>query len=91
MGLVMKTHTILFNIASRTCMKLPPKMERKVRAYIMNVMNGDGLYDNASEETILEAYMEQERGGRPDVTWAHLIAEAVDDIQGTGDLVEFRI
>jgi hypothetical protein len=54
-------------------------------------MNGDGLYDNASKEVILEAYIDQESGGRPDVTWAHLIAEALDDIQGTGVLQEFRL
>lgn len=89
--IVMKTHTILFNIASRTCMKLSPKKEERVIGYIYNVMNGDGLYDNASKEIILEAYMDQERGGRPDVTWAHLIAEALDDIQGTGVLQEFRM
>lgn len=90
-ALVMNTHTILFNIASRTCMKLSPKKEEKVIGYIYNVMNGDGLYDNASKEIILEAYMNQEQGGRPDVTWAHLIAEALDDIQGTGVLQEFRL
>jgi len=88
---MLNPNTILFNVASRTCLKLSPKKEERVLGYIYNVMNGDGLYDNASKEIILEAYMEQERGGRPDVTWAHLIAEALDDIQGTGDLLEFRL
>lgn len=88
---MLNPNTILFNVAARTCMKLSPKKEERVLGYIYNVMNGDGLYDNASRETILEAYMNQEQGGRPDVTWAHLIAEALDDIQGTGDLLEFRL
>jgi hypothetical protein len=88
---MLNPNTILFNVASRTCLKLSPKKEERVLGYIYNVMNGDGLYDNASKEVILEAYMDQESGGRPDVTWAHLIAEALDDIQGTGDLLEFRL
>jgi len=88
---MLNPNTILFNVASRTCLKLSPKKEERVLGYIYNVMNGDGLYDNASREVILEAYFNQEQGGRPDVTWAHLIAEALDDIQGTGDLLEFRL
>lgn len=84
LGLVMKTlhsNTILFNIAARTCLKISPKDEGRVKSYIMAVMNGDGLYDNASEEVILEAYFNQNQGGR-DITWAHLIVEALDDLHG---------
>lgn len=84
LGLVMTTlhsNTILFNIAARTCLKLKPRDEKRVKDYIMAVMNGDGLYDNASEEVILEAYFNQNRVGH-DTTWAHLIVDALDDLHG---------
>lgn len=75
------SNTILFNIAARTCLKLKPKDEKRVKSYIMAVMNGDGLYDNCDEETILEAYFNQHSAGQ-DTTWAHLIVEALDDLHG---------
>lgn len=75
------SNTILFNVAARTCLKLSPKDEKRVKDYIMAVMNGDGLYDNYSEEAILEAYFNQ-HGGSKKVTWAHLIVDALDDLHG---------
>jgi len=80
---MLNPNTILFNVAARTCLKLSPKDERRVKSYIMAVMNGDGLYDNASEEVILEAYFLQHSAGLPPNTnWAHLIVEALDDLHG---------
>lgn len=64
-------HTELFNIAARNVLRLTPKEEQGVRDHIENVMNGDGLYEGSSFETILEAFHDQE--AMPQETWAELI------------------
>ena len=67
----MNHHTVLFNLAARTVLHLTPTEENRVRDHIENVMNGDGLYDGASFETILEAFFDQE--SMMGETWADLI------------------
>ena len=67
----MDHHTILFNAAARTVLRLTPAEEKRVRDHIEDVMNGDGLYEGASFETILEAYFHQE--SMMGETWADLI------------------
>lgn len=78
---VMNNHTILFNIASRNILKLTPEVEIKVKNHIMDIMNGDGLYDGSSEEAILEAYFSQENcDPHYDLNWADLIRDILHDI-----------
>lgn len=67
----MNHHTILFNAAARTVLHLTPDEEKRVRDHIEDTMNGDGLYEGASFETILEAFFDQE--SMPEETWADLI------------------
>ncbi len=67
----MNHHTVLFNLAARTVLHLTPTEEKRVRNHIENVMNGDGLYDGSSFETILEAFHDQE--AMPQETWAEII------------------
>jgi hypothetical protein len=67
----MNHHTVLFNLAARTVLRLTPSEENRVRGHIENVMNGDGLYDGASFETILGAFFDQE--SMMGETWVDLI------------------
>jgi hypothetical protein len=71
----MNHHTVLFNLAARTVLHLTPTEENRVRDHIENVMNGDGLYDGADDETVLEAFYHQE--AMPEETWAELILVAL--------------
>lgn len=64
-------HTVLFNLAARNVLRLTPSEEQKVRDHIECVMNGDGLYEGASFETILEAFFHQE--SMMGETWTDLI------------------
>ena len=67
-------HTVLFNIAAYTVMQLPIAEGKRIYSYIEEIMNGDGLYEGASKETILEAYHSQHNPHNI-WTWADLIAE----------------
>lgn len=67
----MNHHTVLFNAAARTVLHLTPAEEKRVRDHIEDVMNGDGLYEGAPFETILEAFFHQE--SMMGETWADLI------------------
>jgi hypothetical protein len=72
-------HTILFNIAAYTLMHLSVAEGKEVYAHIEEVINGDGLYEGASKETILEAY--HSIYNPYDVwTWRDLIAECQVDM-----------
>jgi hypothetical protein len=73
-------HTILFNIASRTILGLTPATEQKVRDYIMVVMDGDNLYEGASQEIVLEAYCDQHSVPWQKDTWVELIQEILPEI-----------
>lgn len=72
-------HTALFNIAAYTVMQLPIAEGKRIYAYLEEVMNGDGLYEGASKETILEAYHNQHNPYNI-WTWADLIAELQTDM-----------
>jgi hypothetical protein len=67
-------HTVLFNIAAYTVMKLSVAEGKRIYSYIEEIMNGDGLYEGASKETILEAYHNQSNPCNT-WTWVDLIAE----------------
>ena len=76
---VMKKHTALFNIAAYTVMQLSVAEGKRIYSYIEEVMNGDGLYEGASKETILEAYDSQHNPFN-DRTWIDLIAELLTEM-----------
>jgi hypothetical protein len=73
-------NTILFNVACRTVLGLTPIVERRVLNYINDVMNGDGLYKDASQEIILEAYADINYLTWQSHTWVDLISEILDQI-----------
>jgi hypothetical protein len=73
-------HTILFNIAGLTAMGLSNETHKQVYSYIEEVMNGDGLYEGASKETILEAYYDLEMADTYGLTWVNLIGEILKEI-----------
>lgn len=72
-------HTVLFNIAAYTCLRLEVTEGKEVYNYIEEVMNGDGLYEGATKETILEAYYNQHNPFNQQ-TWKELILEALTDM-----------
>ena len=72
-------NTVLFNIAAYTVMQLSVAEGKRIYSYIEEIMNGDGLYEGASKETILEAYHNQHNPFN-DRTWADLIAELQTDM-----------
>jgi len=76
---VMKKHTALFNIAAYNVLQLSVAEAKNVYSYIKEVMNGDGLYEGASKETILEAYHNQYNPFNA-WTWAALIGECQTDM-----------
>jgi len=71
---------VLFNIASRTLIGLTPEDENKVYAQIESTMNGDGLYEGASKETILQAYHNMELGDFYGFDWVDHITHILDDL-----------
>jgi hypothetical protein len=72
-------HTVLFNIAAYNRLQLSIEQGKAIYAYIEEVMNGDGLYEGASKETILEAYHDQHNPFN-NWTWVELIAECMVDM-----------
>jgi hypothetical protein len=66
-------HTVLFNVAAYTVLKLSVAEGKRIYNYIEEIMNGDGLYKGATKETILEAYHDQYNAGP--WTWVELIQE----------------
>jgi hypothetical protein len=73
-------HTILFNVAGLTNIQLSPEDHNKVYSYIEEVMNGDGLYEGASKETILEAYYDQELSDTYGLDWINHISTILEEI-----------
>ena len=67
-------HTVLFNIGAYTVLQLSVAEGKRIYAYIEEVMNGDGLYEGATKETILEAYHNQVNPLNM-WTWAAIIGE----------------
>jgi hypothetical protein len=65
-------HTVLFNIAALTMLHLSNHELKQIYAIIEDTMNGDGLYEGADKETILEAYDQQENPFGQ-FTWIDLI------------------
>lgn len=68
-------HTILFNIAAFTILKLTKEQAESVWNIIEDTMNGDNLYEGANRETILEAYYHQENIHGE--TWVELIKDTL--------------
>jgi hypothetical protein len=68
----MTTHTILFNIATSTVLGLTSEQRQQILDEINCIMNGDNLYEGASQEIILEAYFNQHSTGLGE-TWVDLI------------------
>ena len=71
---------ILFLTASRTLIGLTPEDERKVYAEIESTMNGDGLYEGASKETILQAYHDLEMGDVYGLDWVDHITHILEEL-----------
>jgi hypothetical protein len=65
-------HTVLFNVAGITMLHLSNHELKQIYAIIEDTMNGDGLYEGADKETILEAYDQQENPFGQ-LTWIDLI------------------
>ena len=71
---------VLFNIASRTLIGLTPEDEKKVYAQIESTMNGDGLYEGATKETILQAYYDLEMSDVYGLNWVDHITHILHDL-----------
>ncbi len=67
-------HTVLFNIAGLTLIKMTIEDLDEVYSVIECTMNGDGLYEDANKETILEAYYDQELAEVYGLNWVNLIS-----------------
>ena len=74
-------NAVLFNIASRTLIGLTPEDENRVYAQIESTMNGDGLYEGASKETILQAYHDLELGDFYGFDWVDHITHILHDLE----------
>lgn len=72
--------TILFNVAGLTEIKLSVEDHDKVYSYIEEVMNGDGLYEGASRETILQAYHDLQMGDVYGLNWVDHISTILEEI-----------
>ena len=80
----MTKHTILFHIACRNVCQMSPELETKVYDLIEDWCNGDGLYEGASKEVILDAYFHQHKPlpweTEREVTWVDLVRDLVDSL-----------
>ena len=76
----MNKHTILFNVAGINSIQLSEEDHNKVYSYIEEVMNGDGLYEGASKETILEAYHDLQMGEVYGLDWVNHISTILEEI-----------
>jgi hypothetical protein len=72
-------YTILFNIAGLTAMGLSIETHKRVYRYILETMQGDGLYADASKETILEGYYDLEMADTFGETWVDLINRILEE------------
>jgi len=73
-------HIVLFNIAAYTLIGLTPEDKRKVYDYIESTMNGDGLYEGATKETILEAYHDLQMGDVYGLNWVDHISTILEEL-----------
>lgn len=62
-------------------LKLTPEDHRKVYSYIEDTMNGDGLYEGASKETILQAYYDMNLCDHYGMDWVDLIRAIAYDLE----------
>jgi len=67
-------HTVMFNVAAYTRLGLSVEEGQQIYNYIEEIMNGDGLYEGASKDQILEAYYNQQNPFDA-WTWVELIQE----------------
>jgi hypothetical protein len=73
-------HSVLFNIAAYTLIGLTPEDKHKVYDYIESTMNGDGLYEGASKETILQAYHDLQMGDVYGLNWVNHISTILEEL-----------
>ena len=73
-------HSVLFNIAAYTLIGLTPEDKHKVYAEIESTMNGDGLYEGASKETILQAYYDLQMSDVYGLNWVDHISTILEDL-----------
>ncbi|MFN9959471.1 MAG: hypothetical protein ACK55I_40800, partial [bacterium] len=73
-------HSVLFNIAAYTLIGLTPEDKHKVYDHIECTMNGDGLYEGASKETILEAYHDLQMGDVYGLNWVNHISSILEEL-----------
>ena len=72
-------HTILFNIAGLTLIKMTIEDLDEVYSVIEDTMNGDGLYEGANKETILEAYHDLQMGETYGLNWVDHISTIMQE------------
>jgi hypothetical protein len=72
-------HTVLFNIAGLTMIKMTIEDLNEVYSVIEDTMNGDGLYEEANKETILEAYHSLEMADLYGMNWVNLISNIMQE------------
>ncbi len=72
-------HTILFNIAGLTLIKMTIEDLDEVYSIIEDTMNGDGLYEGANKETILEAYHSLQMGEVYGLNWVNHISSIMQE------------
>lgn len=72
-------HTILFNIAGLTLIKMTIEDLNEVYSIIEDTMNGDGLYEGANKETILEAYHSLQMGEVYGLNWVNHISSIMQE------------
>ena len=73
-------HSVLFNIAAYTLIGLTPEDKHKVYDYIESTMNGDGLYEGATKETILQAYHDLQMGDVYGLNWVDHISTILEEL-----------
>ena len=76
-------HTALFNVAAYTLIGLSKDDHTKVYDYIECTINGDGLYEGASRETILQAYHAQELSEVYGLNWVDHISVILEELDLT--------
>jgi len=73
-------NTVLFNIAAYTLIGLTPEDKHRVYDHIECTMNGDGLYEGATKETILQAYHDLEMGDVYGYDWVDHITHILEEL-----------
>ena len=73
-------NSVLFNVAAFTLIGLSKEDYNKVYDHIESTMNGDGLYEGASKETILQAYHDLEMGDVYGLDWVDHITHILEEL-----------